>query len=33
MVTSEVSGVFADHSRTAKMEVIEMLKLNMEGYK
>ena len=33
MVTSEVSGVFADHNRTAKMEVIEMLKLNMEGYK
>jgi len=33
MVTSEVSGVFADHSKTAKMEVIEMLKLNMEGYK
>jgi GTP cyclohydrolase I len=33
MVTSEVSGVFADHSRTAKMEVMEMLKLNMEGYK
>lgn len=33
MVTSEVSGVFADHSLTAKMEVIEMLKLNMEGYK
>ena len=33
MVTSEVSGVFADHNRTAKMEVIEMIKLNMEGYK
>ena len=33
MVTSEVSGVFADHTRTAKMEVIEMIKLNMEGYK
>jgi GTP cyclohydrolase I len=33
MVTSEVSGVFADHSRTAKAEVLEMLKLNMEGYK
>jgi GTP cyclohydrolase I len=33
MVTSEVSGVFADHTRTAKMEVMEMLKLNMEGYK
>jgi len=33
MVTSEVSGVFADHTRTAKMEVIEMIKLNMEGYR
>jgi GTP cyclohydrolase I len=33
MVTSEVSGVFADHTKTAKMEVIEMIKLNMEGYK
>jgi len=33
MVTSEVSGVFADHNRTAKAEVLEMLKLNMEGYK
>ena len=33
MVTSEVSGVFADHNRTAKMEVIVMIKLNMEGYR
>lgn len=33
MVTSEVSGVFNDHSRTAKAEVIEMIKLNMEGYR
>jgi GTP cyclohydrolase I len=33
MVTSEVSGVFADHSRTAKAEVLEMLKLGMEGYR
>ncbi len=33
MVTSEVSGVFEDHKRTAKSEVIEMLKLNMEGYR
>jgi len=33
MVTSEVSGVFADHTKTAKAEVLEMLKLNMEGYK
>lgn len=27
MVTSEVSGVFANHSKTAKQEVIEMIKL------
>jgi GTP cyclohydrolase I len=33
MVTAEVSGVFADHTRTAKQEVLEMLKLNIEGYK
>jgi len=33
MVTSEVSGVFADHTKTAKAEVMDMLKLNMEGYK
>jgi len=33
MVTSEVSGVFSDHTRTAKAEVMDMLKLNMEGYK
>lgn len=33
MVTSEVSGVFADHTRTAKTEVLEMLKLGMEGYR
>lgn len=32
MVTSEVSGVFADHTKTAKMEVIEMLKLNLQAY-
>lgn len=32
MVTSEVSGVFADHAKTAKMEVIEMLKLNLQTY-
>jgi GTP cyclohydrolase I len=29
MVTSEVSGVFADHTRTAKIEVLEMLKLKI----
>jgi GTP cyclohydrolase I len=28
MVTSEVSGVFADHNKTAKTEVLEMIKLN-----
>jgi GTP cyclohydrolase I len=33
MVTSEVSGVFADHSKTAKQEVMDMLKLGMEGYR
>jgi len=33
MVTSEVSGVFADHAKTAKQEVMDMLKLNMEGYR
>ena len=32
MVTSEVSGVFADHSRTAKAEVLEMIKLNLQSY-
>jgi GTP cyclohydrolase I len=31
MVTSEVSGVFADHAKTAKIEVIEMLKLNLQS--
>ena len=29
MVTSEVSGVFADHTKTAKIEVLEMLKLKL----
>jgi GTP cyclohydrolase I len=27
MVTSEVSGAFADHTKTAKMEVLEMIKM------
>ena len=27
MMTSEVSGVFADHTKTAKMEVLEMIKM------
>jgi hypothetical protein len=29
MMTSEVSGVFADHAKTAKQEVLEMLKYNL----
>jgi len=29
MMTSEVSGVFADHNKTAKQEVLEMLKYNL----
>jgi GTP cyclohydrolase I len=33
MVTAETSGVFSDHTKTAKQEVLEMLKLNLEGYK
>ena len=32
MVTSEVSGVFADHAKTAKQEVLEMLKFNLQAY-
>ena len=28
MMTSEVSGVFADHTKTAKMEVLEMIKID-----
>lgn len=27
MITSEISGVFADHSKTAKMELMEMIKM------
>ena len=33
MVTSEVSGVFADHTKTAKQEVMGMMNLNLLGYK
>lgn len=33
MITAETSGVFSDHGKTAKQEVLEMLKLNLEGYK
>jgi len=28
MMTSEVSGVFSDHTRTAKIEVLEMIKMS-----
>jgi len=28
MMTSEVSGVFAEHTKTAKMEVLEMIKMS-----
>jgi len=28
MMTSEVSGVFANHTKTAKIEVLEMIKMN-----
>jgi GTP cyclohydrolase I len=28
MMTSEVSGVFADHTKTAKIEVLEMIKMS-----
>jgi GTP cyclohydrolase I len=33
MITSEVSGVFNDHNKTAKQEVIEYIKMNLEAYK
>jgi GTP cyclohydrolase I len=29
MVTSEVSGAFADHTKTAKQEVLSMIKLKL----
>jgi GTP cyclohydrolase I len=32
MITSEVSGVFADHNLTAKQEVMEMLMLKLQAY-
>lgn len=32
MITSEVSGVFADHTKTAKAEVMGMLQLNLQTY-
>jgi GTP cyclohydrolase I len=33
MITSEVSGVFADHTKTAKQEVLGYIKMNLETYK
>jgi len=33
MITSEVSGVFADHKKTAKNEVMHMIGYNLEAYK
>jgi len=33
MMTSETSGVFSDHTRTAKQEVLDLLKLPLDGYK
>jgi GTP cyclohydrolase I len=33
MVTSKVSGVFSDHNKTAKQEVIEYIKMNLEAYR
>lgn len=33
MITSEVSGVFADHEKTAKEEVLNYIKLNLDTYR
>ena len=33
MITSETSGVFSDHKLTAKQEVLELLKLQIESYR
>jgi GTP cyclohydrolase I len=33
MVTAHPSGVFADHTKTAKQEVLQFLGLSLEGYK
>jgi hypothetical protein len=33
MVTSKVSGVFSDHTKTAKQEVLEYIKMNLEAYR
>lgn len=32
MMTSEVSGKFAEHDKTAKQEVLELLKFNLQAY-
>ncbi len=32
MMTSETSGAFADHQKTAKQEVLELLKFNLQAY-
>ena len=31
MITSQVSGVFADHTKTAKQEVLDLLKLDYKS--
>ena len=33
MVTAHTTGVFSDHTKTAKQEVQDMLRLNIESYK
>jgi GTP cyclohydrolase I len=33
MVTAHQTGIFADHIKTAKQEVMSMIQMNMEGYK
>ena len=33
MITSEVSGVFADHDKTAKQEVMHMIGFGLDAYR
>jgi GTP cyclohydrolase IA len=33
MITSEVSGVFADHKLTAKQEVLQLIQMNIDSFK
>ena len=33
MITSEVSGVFADHEKTAKQEVMHMIGFGLDAYR